>query len=67
MEISLNSDFLRIDGNVPGGSEVERIEDFSQHLNASIDWTVAEEEQLAVLLETGELYLVAGGISSKNS
>ncbi len=63
--ISPNSDFVKVDGKVPQGSEIELVEGFSKRLDASIKWTVAGEEQLVALLEAGELDLVAGGITAK--
>src|SRR5690606_14030113 len=63
--VSPNSDFVKIDGKVPQGSEIELVEGFSKHLGAEIEWTVAGEEQLVALLEAGELDLAAGGITAK--
>ncbi len=63
--VSPASDFVEIQGSEPQGSELMLIEDFAEHMNAQIQWTVAGEEQLVEQLEVGQLDLVAGGITSK--
>lgn len=63
--ISPNGEFVRLDGERPGGSEVEALTAFADSLDADIDWTVGSEEALVRGLENGDLDVVAGGLTDE--
>lgn len=52
-------------GAEPSGSEVELIEGFARQLGADVEWTVTGEEAAMTALETGDVDLVAGGLTSQ--
>ncbi|WP_431711930.1 transporter substrate-binding domain-containing protein [Glutamicibacter uratoxydans] len=63
--LSPNPDFVNIQGSDYSGSEVSLVRDFAEHLETEPEFVVAGEETLVKQLETGQLDLVVGGISSK--
>lgn len=63
--ISPNGDFVRIDGDLPSGSEVDALTDFATSMDAEVDWTVGSEEALVRGLENGDLDVVAGGLTDE--
>ncbi|KTS02616.1 transporter substrate-binding domain-containing protein [Microbacterium testaceum] len=63
--ISPNGDFVRIDGDLPSGSEVDALTDFAASMDAEVDWTVGSEEALVRGLENGDLDVVAGGVTDE--
>ncbi|MFJ6549017.1 hypothetical protein [Microbacterium sp. NPDC091676] len=54
---------VEIDGGEPRGPVVDLVDDFAASIDADVTWTVATEESLVGMLETGDLVLVAGGLT----
>ena len=52
-------------GGQVSGREAELVTDFAAHLGASVQWTVAGEEQLVAALEHDRVDLVIGGLTSQ--
>ncbi len=53
--------FVEVSGNQPTGSEVELIQSYAEHLDASIVWETGSETVLVGMLADGELDVVIGG------
>ncbi|WP_200838603.1 MULTISPECIES: hypothetical protein [Microbacterium] len=47
----------------PSGPVVDLVDGFAASIEADVTWTVATEETLVGMLETGDLDLVAGGLT----
>ena len=62
--VSPDGELVRVDGGTPSGSVVELVDDFARSIDAEPTWTVATEESLVRMLETGDLDLIAGGITA---
>jgi len=54
---------VEIDRGEPRGPVVDLVDDFAASIDANVTWTVATEESLVGMLETGDLDLVAGGLT----
>ncbi|MCT1364740.1 MULTISPECIES: hypothetical protein [Microbacterium] len=54
---------VETDGGRPHGPVVALVDGFAASLDAHVTWTVATEESLVGMLETGDLDLVAGGLT----
>jgi ABC-type amino acid transport substrate-binding protein len=63
--VSPNGGYVDVGTSPPTGSDVRAIEDFAESLDAEVAWTVGSEEALVRGLESGELDLVAGGITDQ--
>jgi len=63
--ITPNGDFVRLDGDSPSGSEIDALIAFADSLDAEVDWTVGSEEALVRGLESGDLDVVAGGLTDE--
>lgn len=50
----------------PGGTEVDRVTDFAESLDAEPVWVVGGEEELVRRLEEGEIQVLVGGLTDKN-
>lgn len=50
-------------GGVPEGPLVDLVDDFAGSIDADTEWTIAGEETLVGLLESGDLDLAVGGFS----
>ncbi|GAA1119920.1 transporter substrate-binding domain-containing protein [Citricoccus alkalitolerans] len=53
-------------GAEPSGSEVELIRTFAEEIDAEIEWTASGEEALITALETGDVDLMAGGLTDQS-
>ncbi len=53
------------DTEPPTGSVPELVTDFADSIDADVEWTVASEETLVMMLERGDLDLVAGGFTDQ--
>lgn len=53
-------------GAEPTGSEVELIQAFAEEIDAEIEWTASGEEALITALETGDVDLMAGGLTDQS-
>ncbi|REE02905.1 transporter substrate-binding domain-containing protein [Citricoccus nitrophenolicus] len=53
-------------GAEPSGSEVELIRAFAEEIDAEIEWTASGEEALITALETGDVDLMAGGLTDQS-
>lgn len=62
---SADGSLVDVDDGDPSGSVIDLVEGFADDIDAHIDWTVASEETLVTMLESGELDLVAGGITAE--
>ncbi|WP_231587807.1 hypothetical protein [Microbacterium oxydans] len=62
--VSPDGDLVRTDGGTPSGTVVELVDDFAASIDAKPTWTVATEESLVRMLESGDLDLIAGGITA---
>lgn len=62
---SPDGDLVTIDDGTPSGSIVALVDRFAESIDAETAWTVASEETLVDRLESGEIDLVAGGITAQ--
>ena len=60
---SPDGELVEVSGSEPRGTVVDLVEGFADRIDADITWTVASEETLVRMLETGDLDLVAGGLT----
>jgi polar amino acid transport system substrate-binding protein len=56
--------WVLIEGEEPsGGAEVELVREFSERLDARIDWVLGSEEELVAAAKEGQVDLLIGGIT----
>lgn len=60
---SPDGDLVEVDRGEPSGPVVDLVEGFADSIDAEPRWTVATEETLVRKLESGELDLIAGGLT----
>lgn len=60
---SPDGDLVDVEGGDPTGPVVDLVEGFAADIDARTEWTVASEETLVTMLESGDLDLIAGGIT----
>ncbi|MFB9070139.1 transporter substrate-binding domain-containing protein [Citricoccus parietis] len=53
-------------GAEPTGSEVDLIQAFAEEIDAEIEWTASGEESLITALKTGDVDLMAGGLTDQS-
>ena len=53
-------------GEEPAGSEVDLVRAFAEQLDADIEWTASGEEALMTAMESGDVDLVAGGLTDQS-
>lgn len=56
--------YVEVANGKPGGSEVELIEQYAEHLGADVEWEVDSEAALIEELEAGRLDIVVAGLES---
>ena len=55
------------DDGPPSGREPDLVEAFADDLGAEVKWTVAGEEEIVSMLESGDLDLAVGGFTDANA
>ncbi|WP_337002626.1 hypothetical protein [Microbacterium sp. LB12] len=60
---SPDGDLVHVTSDQPSGPVVDLVDRFAASLDAEPEWTVASEETLVRMLRTGDLDLIAGGIT----
>lgn len=61
---SPDGDLVEVARDEPTGPLVDLVDRFADSIDADPEWTVASEETLVTMLESGELDLIAGGITA---
>jgi ABC-type amino acid transport substrate-binding protein len=61
---SPDGDLVEVSDGEPSGSIVDLVDGFADSIQAETDWTVASEETLVTMLESGDLDLIAGGMTA---
>lgn len=62
---SPDGEIVDVRGGEPQGSVVDLVEGFADSIRSDPVWTVASEETLVTMLESGDLDLIAGGITAE--
>jgi hypothetical protein len=62
--LSVNPPWTEVDpSGEPNGSEVDLVDGFARHVEASVDFEVHGESRLVELMDLGELDLLIGGLT----